>query len=550
MPLPQELTSTRGGRETFFPTPEALAAKMLGKVDWATVENVLEPSAGKGDLAIACADKLRAYRGYWRDDSDNRSRIDCIEIDPNLRAILKEKEFRVIHDDFLTFSTYKNYDLILMNPPFDRGAEHLLKAIRIAEGCGSQIVCILNAETIRNPYSFARQQLQQAIQAYEGTVTECDKAFATAERKTSVEAVIVSLTVPAPERHSSIMDDMRRDAERKKEEEPESPYSALIKGDFIEAFVDRFNYELSCGVKLINEWHALKPILMSKLTEDKYDHPILELKMDSEIHRGGSDAVVNSYLRKTRKKYWSALFQQKQFVSQLTTNLQEELRSRVDEFADYDFSYFNIYTLAQNMLAQVNSGIESTIMQLFDDWTKKFHWDENSQNRHYFTGWRTNDAFAVNHKVIIPLNAYSWYDKNRIDDYRVIEKIGDIEKVFDFLDGGRSIGIDYASALREAIGASITKDIQCRYFKVTFFKKGTCHIVFTNRDVLHKFNLFAARGKNWLPPAYGKKRYKDMTQEEKAVIDSFEGEASYTDVMAHSDYFLQTSQPLMLGSGE
>jgi len=537
MSLTQELTATQRGRETFFPTPGNLADKMIAMVNWRKVETVLEPSAGKGDLAIACANRMRSYCGYWRDDDKFIDKIDCVEIDPNLRAILKDKKFRVIHDDFLTFSTYKNYDLILMNPPFDRGAEHLLRAIKIAESCGSQIVCILNAETIRNPYSFTRQQLQQAIQAYEGTVTECGKAFATAERKTDVEAVIVSLTVPAPERHSHIMDNMRRDAERRKEEEPESPYSAMIKADYLEALVDRFNYEVSCGVGLINEWMAMKPML-------------LELKMDSEVHRGGDDATVNTYIRKVRKKYWSTLFQQKQFVEQLTTNLQEELYSRVEEMADYDFSYYNIYTLAQNMLAQVNSGIESTIMQLFDDWTQKFHWDEYSQNRHYFNGWRTNDAFAVHSKVIIPLNAYNWYDKDRIDTYHVIEKIGDIEKVFDFLDGGRSIGIDYAAALSSAIGAGITRNIQCRYFRVTFFKKGTCHIVFTNLDVLHKFNLFAAQGKHWLPPVYGKKRYKDMTQEEKAVIDSFEGQESYDNVMAHSDYFLQTSQPLMLGSGE
>ena len=39
-----------------------------------------------------------------------------------------------------------------MNPPFSEGDKHLLKAINIMKN-GGQIVCILNAETIKNPYS-------------------------------------------------------------------------------------------------------------------------------------------------------------------------------------------------------------------------------------------------------------------------------------------------------------------------------------------------------------------------------------------------------------
>lgn len=66
----------------------------------------------------------------------------------------------------------------------------------------------------------------------------------------------------------------------------------------------------------------------------------------------------------------------------------------------------------------------------------------------------------------------------------------------------------------------------------TFYKKGTCHIEFTNTDVLKSFNLFASQKKGWLPPTYGKKAYKDMSDIDKQVIDSYEGEASYTDTLA------------------
>ena len=92
--------------------------------------------------------------------------------------------------------------------------------------------------------------------------------------------------------------------------------------------------------------------------------------------------------------------------------------------------------------------------------------------------------------------------------------------------------------LRTAEREGQTKNIRLRYFNVTFYKKGTCHVEFTDLDVLHKFNLYAAKDKNWLPPSYGRKAYADMNAEEKAVVDSFEGAESYAEVLKRADYFL------------
>lgn len=117
-------TETRRAKRTFYPTPESLAEELTAGYDWKTVQSVLEPSAGKGDLA-----RKAGYRMYQKRMGhapyDERSRkeaitstdIDCIEIDPTLRAILEGQGFRVVHNDFLTFETQKRYDLILMNPP-------------------------------------------------------------------------------------------------------------------------------------------------------------------------------------------------------------------------------------------------------------------------------------------------------------------------------------------------------------------------------------------------------------------------------------------------
>ena len=68
--------------------------------------------------------------------------------------------------------------------------------------------------------------------------------------------------------------------------------------------------------------------------------------------------------------------------------------------------------------------------------------------------------------------------------------------------------------------------------------------------LLEKFNLFAGQMKGWLPPTYGRKRYKDMNEEERKVIDSFQGEERYNEIMAESDYYLNSAtQTLMLSAG-
>lgn len=530
---------TDNGRKNFYPTPSSMIDKMLSGTDWNFISSVLEPSAGKGDIAYRVCQQLK-YKANKYGDKWNPSEydVDCVEIDPNLRAILKDKGFRVVHDDFLTMETAKHYDLIVMNPPFDKGAEHLLKAIRMQEG-GGGIICLLNAETLRNPSTYVKKLLSRELERLEAEISYHDRAFVESERSTGVDVAMVKCIIPAAEeRESVILEKLRKSfMTDRTEEEPER--TDLAKEYYIDAIVDKFNFEVHAGISLIREYSALRPYLMDSLTEE-YARPIFDFKMCY-----GGEMSANEYIRITRKKYWSALFQNKEFTKNLTSNLQHELQSMVNDLMGYDFSLYNIMELRVEMSKKVIGGIKETILALFDDWTRKYHWDENSQNRRYFDGWKTNDAFAVNKKVIIPFYDVWGWSGYQPTDYKVKSKLSDIEKVFDFLDGAMT-GQSLTVALESAQKQQQTKKIHLKHFNVTFYKKGTCHIEFTNIDVLQKFNLFAAQGKNWLPPVYGKKRYKDMTQEEKAVIDSFEGEESYNKVLERREYFLAEIKPIGL----
>lgn len=539
-------------KKNFYPTPEALSDKLLMGIDWRFVQSVLEPSAGKGDLAKAIVKHLHNNR-YWHGmkdavDAVKACDIDCIEIDPVLRQTLEGQGFRVVHDNFLGYETQKRYDLIVMNPPFDQGDRHLLKALSLVER-GGMVRCILNAETIRNPFSSSRQTLLNRLTDLGAKIEYVAGGFSKAERRTDVDVALVSVDVPRVMLDSTIMDDMRKAPTYKAQVIPEA-YGEIVRYNAIDEWVNRYNFEVACGLRLMEEYAALCRCMPE--ATGMGDGNILTLTV--HIH-GGKDhaASANEYIRQVRGKYWRAIFQQKTFTDKLTYNLLQELQDNVSELMDYEFSAYNILTLLVKMNRKVVGGIEQTIMKLFDDWTGKYHWSDTTSNRHYYDGWKTNDCFRVGKKVIVPFYGShdDWSKKFRA--FNVLRKFQDIEKVFDFLDSGRT-GWEgtVEEAFKRAEEAENAKNIDTKYFTVTFFKKGTAHFVFKDDALLEKFNLFASRQKGWLPPNYGKKRYKDMTPEEQHVVDSFQGEEQYERVMADAVYYLDVgqSQRLMLGAGE
>ena len=134
----------------FFPTPSELAKKVVEMAQIKEGENCLEPSAGRGGIA-------QFMPG-----------CDCIELNPDNAAYLREHGFNVIHDDFMTFEPTKDYDVIVMNPPFNKGQSvaHVSKAIKIAKRC---VIAITdNGVTFRSDR--ASTAFRDLVKSYNGTI--------------------------------------------------------------------------------------------------------------------------------------------------------------------------------------------------------------------------------------------------------------------------------------------------------------------------------------------------------------------------------------------
>lgn len=213
--------------------------------------------------------------------------------------------------------------------------------------------------------------------------------------------------------------------------------------------------------------------------------------------------------------------------------------TKTDKLKDYDFSYYNIKTIQERIAKDLSRGVEECIIGLFDELSYEHSYlPETGKNIHYYDGWVTNKAHIVNRKVIIPMfGIYSALLKKYWYQREFVEKLQDIEKAFCYLDGKRADN-SLAEILMESEKIQQTKNIECRYFTVTFYKKGTCHITFKSEELLKKFNIYGSQKKGWLPPCYGKKHYRDMTAEEKQVVDSFEGKTAYENMMLNPENYL------------
>lgn len=524
----------------FYPTPQRLIEKMLDKVEFEKIRTVLEPSAGKGNIIDAVISKTKSIsRGFYR---ERKCDIDCIEINPDLQMILKGKNLRVVHNDFLTFQTYKKYSLIVMNPPFSEGDKHLLKAIEMQQQ-GGQIVCLLNSETIKNPFSNTRKDLVRKLDEYNAEIEYIQDAFKDAENKTGVEIALIYINIPNSNRESIILNNLKKEEQYRTEQKEQSN---IVEADFIERIIKQYNFEIKAGLNLISEYKNIQPLVLKSFKDDFYKKDsIIQLKVDNR-HSNENDILENQYIKDVRYKYWETLFSSKEFNSLLTSNLRQDYMNKINELAEYDFSYYNIKQIQLELSKHMSKGVEDTILTLFEEFSYKYYWYETSKNIHYFNGWKSNSCYKINKKVIIPLDAFNGLcGEFNCTRYDVPNKLSDIEKVFNYLDGNLTKEISLQNALEEAEKNSITRNISTKYFNINFYKKGTCHLTFKNEELLKKFNIFGCSRKGWLPPSYGKKKYTDMSKEEKQVINEFEGKEEYQKILNNKKYYIFNSSKVL-----
>lgn len=510
----------------FYPTPANLVRMMVDCVDWSRVRMMLEPSAGKGDIL----DGVKA--------AGHHCAMECAEIDPDLREVLRGKKYLVAAEDFLSWDAQTRYDLIMMNPPFQNGEYHLLHALDLMQH-GGQIVCLLNAATLNNAESPARRDLMQRLEKYKAEIQTIPDAFKHAERAADVDVALIYVTIPKQRQDSYNLDDLRRAADLPP---CDVESNQLAFRDPIEALVQRYQMEARIGLKMLDECETLGSML-----EGEEESIIRVTVLSAELARaekGGMDGLKynskqNWYIRELRSRYWQTLFGSPQLRALMTQQVQAEWGAKLNALRSYDFTMPNILQIQKDLAANLVQSVDDAILRMFDRLTYENSMEKNG-NIHYYNGWKTNKAAKINKKVIVAF--YQLYESRwggSWSTYKADDFLEELEKIFTYLDVGRTDGMNVRSLVRDSVDSSYDgSKIHCKYFDLEFKKKGTVHIFFTNLELLKKLNIFGGRKKQWLPPCYGQKDYNRMDKEEKAVVDAFEGQKSYEQTLSNVQFYL------------
>lgn len=468
----------------FFPTPKSVIHKMLKKIS-PDARHFLEPNAGKGDIAEAIVEKRGRY---------SRDKVDCIESAPELVSILIDKDFPVVGHDWLTYDGVCYYDAILMNPPFSNGDDHLLKAWDFMHN--GEIVCLLNEETVKNPHTAARKRLAAIIEAH-GNVEYLGACFSTAQRKTDVRVAMVYLKKVSEDdsidlwanvtEEKSVNDNIGADANM-----------LAIRDNLgnMQHYYDKANEHMNMAFQHIRK-AGLYLNANDVYTGQGYEK-ILQLAF-----KNINDAKAE-FGRKYRRDAWMHVFNQMEFHRWLDKKQREEFVRDIERNGNIPFTKENIKGTLENVFLQRGQLFEKSVANVFDELTRYY-----KGNTNHIEGWKTNDSYKVNKKIVFPWGCkfekdygryFCAYHGSNIDIYHDLDRVLCVLSGKDFKECGT-----IAQAMRrkfEILGRGVSQgfdnETESEFFHIKFWMKGTVHLTFKDKDLWARFNITAAKGKQWL----------------------------------------------------
>jgi 16S rRNA A1518/A1519 N6-dimethyltransferase RsmA/KsgA/DIM1 with predicted DNA glycosylase/AP lyase activity len=463
--------------KNYYPTPQSVINIMLDGLDLHG-KTVLDPSAGMGALLDAV--KYRAEKTY------------AIEIEPEFASVLKDKKHNFLNTDFLTFSGNHRFDFIIMNPPFDNGAKHCLKAIEILPD-GSTLVCLLNSETVNNPYTSDREMLLNIINHYNGEIVELGDVFKDAERKTNVNVSMVKLTKPTVKTNTLNFDEMKNNGSKTTDFSFSNSETQLERHDKITAYCRAYNSAIGQLKELFGVMENMK-VLTSPFV-GKFEFRDMMKELVKELADGASyNSIHNKFVLDLQTKAWDKIFSDSKITQLMTQKVRDDFDMKRREMGGYDLNPENIMTAFAAIFEQRETIQTNSIQEAFD-WLTAY----SEKNRSYFgETWKTNSHYMIGKKVII--NVMSGYGSFA---YSVDGKLNDLDRVMCLLSGKKYDNIVRLSdTIRDCFSWSGINTNQCSttFFDVTLYKKGSAHLVFKDDDLRMLLNRTACSAKGWQLP--------------------------------------------------
>lgn len=464
--------------KSFYPTPDTVIRAMIAPYLDDMQErgySILDPSAGKGNILDFIRNRNRHAKLY------------AIEQNQELQMILHEKNYRLLGSDFLEYHGDMFFDLIIMNPPFESGTKHLLHAWDVLKN--GHIVCLLNAETLANPYTEERKLLLKIISEHGSSIEMLGDCFAEgAERSTDVNVAMVRLT----KKSQTILDFAEGSFTREKNFDisEETFSSQIMTNDVIGNMIIQFENLKKVFVGYVKE-HERMEFYSKGLVKEGVVREIANRSL-SENH--SKQGAYNMFSDEVRNSMWDIVMSKLNVDRYLTNQVKQSFSQFRQQQGAMDFTKENVLALVELIVGNRSMLMDKAIVEVFDIFTR-YH----DQNRCHVEGWKTNDRWKVNRKIILPYFVKMGYGKNYSVDVHRWDAYSDIDKVMCYLTGKN---LDTIMTLRETVentpyGDSGKKESE--FFWIRSYQKGTLHMEFKDKFLWQEFNMRACDGKQWLP---------------------------------------------------
>jgi predicted RNA methylase len=476
----------------FYPTPSSVISKMAAKVKTWKKDTVLDPSAGKGNIL----DWVRVHKR-------NKNLI-AFEIEEDLRSILMAKDdVKLIGRDFLEDHCPYSPNVILMNPPFSQGAKHFIRAHELLKE--GSLVCLLNEQTIKNPSDFYKQRVVEIIKESGAEVEYLGDCFKTAERKTGVNVAMIVVHKTKEQKAFDFDVDLDQEYHAKKEFSQMS--SELEISDYFTQKESAYLAAIEQAKQIVETVEKFKSVFESLRGGYFYSDKARDLLWEGRF---------NEFVSEFNASAWDKILSESKFATMVTGQVKEQFQQKFNKQKDAAFTKKNMTEMFAALLHNRSDILDNCLIEVFDDMTK--YYDEN---REHIEGWKTNDHYKVNRKVILPWITYgSWVALYEVS-YHYQERCRDIDRALCYLSGkkfedvtaiidgkkeviepGIITIVDAIGKQGKAIrdGETSVKECESTFFKIKFYKKGTMHLKFKDELLWQWFNCRVAELKGYPLP--------------------------------------------------
>lgn len=484
----------------FYPTPIELARRAWAMFKNKDFSRVLEPSAGNGDLIKGMPNFGSRY--------GREVPVDCCEIDIEKHATLRSLPgVNVVGMDYMQFGGGAIYSHVIQNPPFKDGVHHVLRAWEsMFDG---EIVSIINAETLRNPFSRERQHLARLIE-HHGEVEYIKGAFLgeDVKRETAVDIALVYLRKQShvgEDIVGSLLHDLKEENEKAQADRLAEGYKETF--DLAVPATEVENQVLAFDLAV----RAMRDSVIAEARANHYSSVIgmtmaeMTVGTSSDVSADKSVGWVRGQIASRylglKDRAWANLLRSSKIEDKLSSNAQKRMEAAFNDIKTMEFTVENIHGFLRGLMENQGSIMRQMACDVFDLITR-YH----SDNVVFYKGWVSNSKQRTcgmrlkKSRFVIPGNM-TWAGSSSLS-YEAERRLADFDRVLAMLDGKEQPDISLISVFRthwkELTGGG---RVSSSYLDVRFYPRaGTIHFYPKSQELMDKLNRMVGEHRQWLPP--------------------------------------------------